>query len=294
MVINHNISALNTTNKLSANTKAEQSSLEKLSSGSKINKAADDAAGLAISQKMQQQINGLDTANSNAQTGASMIQTAEGALSEDQSILQRMNELAVQAANGTNTSADQAKIQDEANTLTQTLNDIATQTTFNSKQIFGTTAGASLFTSTGIQLQIGAASGQTLNVELGDVTGAISVGGAVMTGVAADSLGVSTSQISLGNIASASAAITTITNAIDIVSQLRSKLGAYQNQLTHTENNLSTESENLQSAESNITDVDMASEMTAYTKNQILVQASESMLSQANQLPQGILSLLKS
>lgn len=292
MVINHNISALNTYNKLSANTTATSSALEQLSSGKRINKAADDAAGLAISQKMQQQINGLDTASSNAQNGISLIQTAEGALSESQSILQRMNELAVQAANGTNTTADASKLQDEVTQLQSTLDSISSQTTFNSKQIFGTTNGDGLLSASGITLQVGASTGDTLSVQLSGV-------GSMTAGISSTDLGVGTANICLTGtstasaVASANAAITNITSAIDTVSQLRSKLGAYQNQLTHTINNLSTESENLTSAVSSITDVDMAKEMTEFTKNNILVQSSEAMLAQANQLPQGVLSLLK-
>jgi Flagellin and related hook-associated proteins len=300
MVINHNIAALNTYNKLSANETNTENSLEKLSSGKRINKAADDAAGLAISQKMQQQINGLDTASSNAQNGISLIQTAEGALSESQDILQRMNELAVQAANGTNTTADASKLQDEVTTLQNTLNSISDQTTFNGKAIFKSQEnGDGLFSTTGIQLQVGAAQTDTTTIGLSSVTSAGS--GSALTDITAASLGVAAgaSGISLTGattsaaVTNANNAITNITNAIDTVSKLRSKLGAYQNQLTHTINNLGTESENLNSAVSSITDVDMAKEMTNYTKNNILVQSAEAMLAQANQLPQGVLSLLK-
>lgn len=280
MVINTNVSALNTLNQLNANSSATTDSLEKLSSGLKINSAADDAAGLAISQKMEAQINGLDTASDNSENGISMIQTAEGALSESQSILQRMNELAVEASNGTNTSTDTAKLQDEIDQLNTTLDDIASQTSFNGKTVLASsTTSGSLLGDTGITLQVGANKGETLDVALG--TAATSVDS---TGLKVDTIDLSTD---------ASGAITSIQSAIDTVSTLRSKLGAYQNQLTHTINNLSTESENLSSAESEITDVDMAAEMTEYTKNNILVQSSEAMLAQANQLPQGVLSLLQ-
>jgi flagellin len=280
MVINTNVSALNTLNQLNANSSATTDSLEKLSSGLKINSAADDAAGLAISQKMEAQINGLDTASDNSENGISMIQTAEGALSESQSILQRMNELAVEASNGTNTSTDTAKLQDEIDQLNTTLDDIASQTSFNGKTVLASsTTSGSLLGDTGITLQVGANKGETLDVALG--TAATSVDS---TGLKVDTIDLSTD---------ASGAITAIQSAIDTVSTLRSKLGAYQNQLTHTINNLSTESENLSSAESEITDVDMAAEMTEYTKNNILVQSSEAMLAQANQLPQGVLSLLQ-
>jgi flagellin len=289
MVINHNIAALNTSNKLQANTKATTDSLEKLSSGLRINKAADDAAGLAISEKMKGQISGLDTASDNAENGVSLIQTAEGSLSESQSILQRMNELAVQANNGTNSDTDTGKLQDEADALAKDLDRISSTTSFNTKNVLGEAgdnATGSLYAAAGITLQIGANSGETMNISLSDLTGASSsdlgVNGNALTGESATAISLTDSS-----------AITSIQTAIDSVSSMRSKLGAYQNRLTHAVNNLSTESSNLTSAESQITDVDMAKEMTNYTKNNILVQSSESMLAQANQLPQGVLSLLK-
>lgn len=289
MVINHNIGALNTYNKLTANTNTTTNSLEKLSSGLRINKAADDAAGLAISEKMKYQISGLDKASDNAQNGISLIQTAEGSLSESQAILQRMNELAVQAKNGTNSTTDAAKLQDEANALAKDLDRIAYTTNFNTKNVLTTSVtDGSLFSTTGITLQIGANSGETMNVSFTGITA---------KGVTATDLGVA-SGTATGENAEAvaltsSTAITSIQTAIDNISQMRSKLGAYQNRLGHTINNLSTESENLTAAESQITDVDMAKEMTNYTKNNILVQSAEAMLAQANQLPQGVLSLLK-
>jgi len=291
MIINDNISALNTLNILNSNTQAAQSSLAKLSSGLRINKAADDPAGLAISQKMQAQITGLNTATDNAQDGISMIQTAEGSLSESQSILQSMNELAVQAKNGTNSSTDQSRLQDEANQLAQDLTRISTQTSFNTQQVLGaaTTTG-SLFSSSGIMLQIGANDSQTINITLSGAAKGV-------TGVDATSLGVGsgtvTSQSGVAIDITATNAITTINSAINDISAMRSKLGAYQNRLDHTINNLGVESQNLTSASSQITDVDMASEMTNFTKNNILVQSAEAMLAQANQLPQGVLSLLK-
>lgn len=290
MVINHNISALNTYNKLTSNTTATQNSLEKLSSGLRINKAADDAAGLAISEKMKAQISGLDTASDNAQNGISMIQTAEGSLSESQSILQRMNELAVQAKNGTNSTTDTQRLQDEANQLAQDLTRISDQTSFNTNMVLSSaSATGSLFSANGITLQIGANDGQTINVTLSGAT--------TLTGVDAASLGVNsgavTSQSGDALDITSGTAIATIGSAINNISALRSKLGAYQNRLDHTINNLGVESENLTSAQSQITDVDMAKEMTTYTKNNILVQSAEAMLAQANQLPQGVLSLLK-
>jgi flagellin len=188
-----------------------------------------------------------------------------------------MNELAVQAANGTNSSTDKTKLQDEVTQLNKALDDIYAQTSFNDSNILKTDATTSLFKTDGITLQVGAFKDENLNLAVGTT--------------AVDSTGLGVAGISLSS--DASGAISTIKTAIDTVSNYRSKLGAYQNQLTHTINNLKTESENLSSAKSRITDVDMAAEMTEYTKNNILVQSSEAMLAQANQLPQGVLSLLK-
>lgn len=450
MIINHNISALNTFNKLSSNTKAAQSALEKLSSGLRINKAGDDAAGLAISEKMKAQVNGLDQASSNAQNGISLIQTAEGALSETQSILQRMNDLAVQATNDTNTDQDRTAIQAEVSQLTQEIDRIANTTQFNTKNLLNggvgvnttisgadaakfavlggsadTQAGANLsvtaataattantsttktsfsgasdtlaassnltvgghsFTFAGgttvqsvmdqinnasigvtatlnggaIRLDsagVGSTAAVTISAATGDlaglataagsnasvtITGALNtytasgnvitmtggmakglqftVGGtsAATTTIAVNSnnglnlqIGANEGQtmyvqvsdmraaalgvdnIDLTTSTSAGQAITTINSAINKVSTQRATLGAYQNRLEHTINNLTTESENLQSAQSQITDVDMSKEMTEYTKNNILIQSATSMLAQANQLPNNVLSLLK-
>lgn len=287
MVINHNISALNTFNKLSSNTKATQSSLQKLSSGLRINSAADDAAGLAISEKMKSQINGLDKASANAQNGISMIQTAEGSLSETQSILQRMNELAVQATNGTNSTKDVASLQSEADQLAKDLDRISSDTSFNTMGVLADGSNAnSLFSATGITLQIGFKDGQNIKIAFSSAS---------LSGVTAAALSVGTGSGSAATAIdiSSSANIDVITSAIDTVSGYRATLGAYQNRLDHTINNLSAESTNLSSAESQITDVDMASEMTNFTKNNILVQSATAMLAQANSLPQTVLSLLK-
>jgi flagellin len=296
MIINTNISALNTLNQLNANTTATQSSLEKLSSGLRINKAADDSAGLAISEKMKAQIGGLDQASSNAQNGISMIQTAEGSLSESQSILQRMNDLAVEAQNGTNSTTDTSRLQDEADQLAKDLDRISNNTQFNTMNVLGTGGQAnSLLSASGISLQIGANAGQTITISLSGVT--LGSGGSLVTSVTAAGLGVSsTTAVGESDAAidlTSSGAITSIQTAIDTISALRSKLGAFQNRLDDTIDNLGVESENLTSAQSSIADVDMAAEMTNYTKNNILVQSAEAMLSQANQLPQGVLSLLK-
>lgn len=487
MVINHNISALNTFNALSSNEKSATSALQKLSSGSQINSAGDNAAGLAISQKMNAQINGLNQAKTNAQDGVSLIQTADGALSETQSILQRMNTLATQAANDTNTTQNREAMQAEVNQLTQEIDRIANTTQFNTKNLLNGGAGVTIdqTTGTGLQVVSGAstvAAGTTVNltsvtaakassitftasavnqnITTGSVASSITLNGttinfaansnantivaainaqtaatgvtatytaatagaagslvltsssvgasaeikmsgvtisdggtatdtfvdaasgqiaavgtdgtsilssnALASGTVTDMLGTNASATTdvgtitasgnnltfhgagveglVLNVANASAsssfsvtannglnlqigalagqnmyvsindmraaalgvnnldlttagnasdAITTIQAAIDTVSTQRASLGAYENRLQHTQNNLSTESENLSSASSNITDVDMAKEMTEYTKNNILVQAAEAMLAQANQLPQGVLSLLK-
>lgn len=467
MRINHNIAALNTYNKLSANSAATQGSLEKLSSGLKINKAGDDAAGLAISEKMRGQIRGLDMAQKNAQDGISLIQTAEGALNETHSILQRMRELSTQSANDTNTDSDRAELQKEVDQLSEELTRIADNTEFNTQNLlngefkgtfhigansnqnlelsinkmdadalhvagaagaqFGVTSSASAGTAeladgsyevvklddnsqvknsddsaslgakyglkgsdgkihavsndgkefaalntavntddlaTGqVAVNYGASDGTDDNIVFADevVTGTVNVESGVATAKAtveattlkndtytvkdgadvaaasgtyallnskgdlvaqstdgqnwkstndltganvlttATALTAADTEITVGskgglNISSqksADEAITTINNAIETVSAERSKLGAYQNRLDHTINNLSTSSENLTAAESRIRDVDMAKEMMSFTKNNILSQAAQSMLAQANQQPQGVLQLLQ-
>lgn len=397
MIINHNIASLNTYNRMSANQKATESSLAKLSSGLRINSAADDAAGLAISEKMRGQIRGLDQATRNAQDGTSLLQTAEGGLNETQSILQRMRELSVQSASDTNTTSDRSALQTEMTQLTSEIDRIANTTEFNTKKLLngdlkgvtgavsaagatessfangsvklGTISSIAVATKTdvihinvvssatisatlstgkfsftsvlgnidptkikvkstsiiistngvaggvlqisvtagtsiksgdsitisiqakqaantdstkAVHLQIGANAGQELEVGINQMD-STSLGVRAKNGTALDI----TSQ------AKASGAVTLINNAIQSVSLQRSKLGAYQNRLDHTVNNLTTSSENLTSAESRIRDVDMAKEMTNYQKNSILNQASQAMLAQANQLPQGVLQLLK-
>ncbi|RPF54361.1 flagellar hook-associated protein FlgL [Aquisalibacillus elongatus] len=421
MRINHNIAALNTHNQLTNNQNNTQSSLEKLSSGLRINRAGDDAAGLAISEKMRGQIRGLDQATRNAQDGISLIQTAEGALNESHSILQRMRELSVQSANDTNTAEDRAELQKEVDQLSQELSRIGDNTEFNTQKLLsGNFEGT---------LQIGANEGQNLSLdvqdmrglELGvagdakvDVASSVTDGGDTTTDIAEgtysikendagnynmidsdgqviaesedggatytatngddtinfgeepanvtsgtitvdsggeveatgsvenDALQAGTYTFDSGNNAltdengdvvattedgetfetldgseisfenalengdelnvggtdisthkAANEAISTIDEALQSVSEERSKLGAFQNRLEHTINNLSASSENLTAAESRIRDVDMASEMMEFTKNNILSQASQSMLAQANQQPQGVLQLLQ-
>ncbi|MGR6116904.1 flagellin N-terminal helical domain-containing protein [Aeribacillus composti] len=270
MRINHNISALNTYRQLSFNNTQTAKNLEKLSSGYRINRAGDDAAGLAISEKMRGQIRGLEMAQKNAQDGISLIQTAEGALTETHAILQRMRELAVQAANDTNVTADRDAIQAEIDALVSEINRIANNTEFNTQKLLdGSFSGKSF--------HIGANSGQSITIGIATM-------GA--TALAINNLSVSTAS-------KAQQSITSINKAIETVSTERSKLGAIQNRLEHTINNLGATSENLTAAESRIRDVDMAKEMMEFTKNNILTQAAQAMLAQANQVPQGVLQLLR-
>ncbi|GAK09042.1 flagellin [Geomicrobium sp. JCM 19038] len=277
MIINNNMSAMNAHRQMGMNQNAMQTSMEKLSSGQRINRAGDDAAGLSISEKMRAQINGLDQASRNAQDGISLIQTAEGALDETHSILQRMRELAVQAANDTNDNdVDRAAIQSEIDALTEEIDRIANNTEFNGKTLL---AGDFDAEGSGLTFHIGANNGQNIELNIGDMT----------TGTDGLDLG----DLVLTTQEGADAAITTIQSAIDAVSTQRSDLGAVQNRLEHTINNLDNASENLQAAESRIRDVDMAKEMMEFTKNNILSQASQSMLAQANQQPQSVLQLLQ-
>ncbi|MFC4768250.1 flagellin [Effusibacillus consociatus] len=278
MRIQNNISALFAQNKLQANNVNLQKSLEKLSSGYRINRAGDDAAGLAISEKMRGQISGLNMAVKNSQDGISLIQTAEGALNESHSILQRMRELAVQAVNDTNTTSDRQKIKDELDQLKSELDRISTTTEFNGQKLLDGTFSNKKF-------QIGANSGQTIGL-------AVNKMGASQLSITAARLSIAGG--SAGNQKSiASKLITYVDAGIETVNKERSKLGAVQNRLEHTINNLSAAAENLTAAESRIRDTDMAAEMVKFTKNQILTQAGTSMLAQANQAPQSVLSLLR-
>ncbi|MBW6408576.1 flagellin Hag [Clostridium weizhouense] len=277
MIINHNMNALNAHRNMGVNTSAAGKAMEKLSSGLRINRAGDDAAGLAISEKMRGQIRGLDQASRNSQDGISLIQTAEGALNETHSILQRMRELAVQGANDTNVGADKDQIGKEVVQLQEEINRIAGQTEFNTQKLLNTNSGAGT-----LSFQVGANKDQFIKLDIGNMTAA--------------SLGVSATLVKIDNTTTAttvSKAISTINDAINKVSTERAKLGAYQNRLEHTINNLNTSSENLTASESRIRDVDMAKEMMNFSKNNILNQAAQAMLSQANQQPQGVLQLLR-
>ena len=272
MVVQHNLSAMNTNRQMGTVTSALSKSTEKLSSGYRINRAADDAAGLSISEKMRSQIRGLNKASSNAEDGISLIQVAEGALNESHSILQRMNELATQAANDTNTSSDRSAIQQELTQLTSELDRIYSTTQFNTMNLLDGDF-------TGKSLQVGALSGQVISVSIKSMK--------------ASDLGIGYNAIKVSSNAVAGQSMSLIQKAINRVSEERSKLGAIQNRLEHTINNLDTTSENTSAAESRIRDTDMATEMVEYSKNNILAQAGQSMLSQANQQTQGVLSLLQ-
>lgn len=388
MIINHNISALNAHRRLTINTWDTQSSLEKLSSGLRINRAGDDAAGLAISEKMRTQIRGLDQASRNSQDAISLIQTAEGSLDETQSILQRMRELAVQASNDTNTDADRNELQKEIDQLTKEIDRIADTTEFNTKTLLdgkrsGPVNSAEIidFTETAdVFTAVNAAASTTVNT--GDMSYNVRITGYENTGSGAtvvnaytiewtDQQGISASTvingtattIQIGNstygvdlsisalttdnvgdectittrqavtsykddsltfhiganasqtirmgisdmgsdalhvnglkvntASAAEASIAALSAAIEDVSGERAKLGAYQNRLEHTINNLGVAEENLTAAESRIRDVDMAEEMMEYTRSNILSQAAQAMLAQANQQPQGVLQLLQ-
>ena len=392
MIINHNLMANNAIRNANVNSSSASKSMQKLSSGLRINGAADDAAGLAISEKMRGQIRGLDQASNNAQDAISLTQTAEGALNETQSILQRMRELAVQSSNDTNTTVDRSAIKDELGQLTDEIDRIANTTEFNTQKLLdgskkglvtaqnsteslqlntnanialvstaGVTSASTItdsftvtvtrtnvstgFTSTDFNVSVVGGTAASLimvdnntftyNGDTIDLTGGtgtlssmtsgesftLSVKGAVaastdvtkslsmqigansgqslligINSMKAKDLGVrdnAGAALDVSDANHATAAITQINNAIEKVSAERSKLGAVQNRLEHTINNLGTSSENLTSAESRIRDVDMAKEMSTYSKNNILSQAAQAMLAQANQQPQQVLSLLR-
>ena len=274
MVIQHNISAINSYRNLSTNQNALSKNLEKLSSGYKINRAGDDAAGLAISETMRSQINGLNQAVNNANDAIGLIQTAEGAMTETHSMLQRMKTLTTQAANSTYTDTARKNIKAEIDALNSEITRIATTTEFNGKKPLSP-----------------AKAGDTLTFFIGASAvkdNAMTVAQTMMT---ADALKVK--EIKVDTTTNAFKAMASVDAAIEKVSSYRATLGAAQNRLEHTVNNLKVTSENITSAESRIRDTDMADEITAYTKNNILLQAAQSMLSQSNAMPQGVLSMLQ-
>ena len=270
MVVQHNLTAMNANRQLGITTGQQAKSSEKLSSGYRINRAGDDAAGLSISEKMRSQIRGLNKASDNAQNGISLIQVAEGALNETHSILQRMNELATQAANDTNTSVDRDAIQSEIDQLTSEVDRIRSTTQFNSMNLLDGSF-------TGKNLQVGALSGQKIEISIKNMN--------------ASSLKIS--GLTVSSYSAAGKTMDAVQKAIQSVSDMRSTLGALQNSLEHTVANLDNISENTQAAESQLRDTDMAEEMVTYSKNNILAQAGQSMLAQANQSTQGVLSLLQ-
>jgi flagellin len=278
--IQNNIEAFNTHRQLQVSSDAASKSMEKLSSGYRINRAADDAAGLAISEKMRGQIGGLDQAQRNAQDGISLVQTAEGSLNEVHSMLQRIRDLKTQFDNGTLSSSDQDAIAAEVSQIGQELGNIASNTSFN---------GNSLLTGKQFTFQVGANDGETITTQGVTLSATIASGGlSELSALSSTSLA-KTALASGGSLS----LIATIDTAITNISTARANYGAVQNRLEHRLNNLATYQENLTASESRIRDVDMAAEMTSYTKENILQQAGTSMLAQANQAPQSILSLLK-
>ena len=295
MRINTNTAAMNTYTKYTAAANAKASALEKLSSGSRINTAADDAAGLAISNKMSAQISGMKQARANAQDGISLIQTAEGALEETSKMLNRMRDLSLQASNGTLQPDDRQEIALEMKTLASNIDAISKNTKFNGLGLFGkgeatTSNGASVASTVAFQFQVGANSGETTSVEvqsvdstslgLKDLTDQVTkLSGGDTTGFVATYAGTT--------------ALGALDTAIKAVSDQRAKLGAAQNGLNHTVNSLEATTTNLAAANSRIKDVDMAEEMTSYTSSNILLQAATSMLSQANSMPQSVMTLLQ-
>ncbi len=306
MIVQHNMNALNSYNRLNFNVTSMKKSAEKLSSGYRINRAGDDAAGLAISEKMRSQIRGLNQAKRNAQDGISMIQTYEGALTETHSILQRMKELAAESANGTYDDAtDRAAIQLEFDQLNDELDQIA-DTDFNGVMALngGTQAAAStvsvpntfggakatLTTTTSITLQVGARSKDAVNFTFAYTSEGI--GNTLKADLNVSSEGLGTKDLKLSSAEDANKAIDMIDFAINKTSMVRATFGSVQNRLEHKIENLTATAENMTEAEAGIRDTDMASEMMNYTKYNILQQAAQSMLAQANQQPQSILQLL--
>ena len=283
MVINHNMSSMFAERSLSVNNNQLYGSMQKLSSGEKINKAADDASGLAVSEKLRSQVRGLNQASENIQNGVSFIQTTEGYLQETQDILQRVRELAVQSSNGIYSDEDRMQIQVEVSSLVAEVDRIASQAQFNGYNLL--TGGFAQDSASGqvMQFQIGANMDQNVRVFIGTMTAAaLGLRGQVEEG-----------QISLTTPDSANMAIGTLDNALKIVSKQRADLGAYQNRFEMSSNGVEIAAENLQSSESRIRDTDMASEMVEFAKNQILTQSSSAMLAQANSQSQNVLALLR-
>lgn len=271
MIINNNLMSMNAHRSMGVNASGMGKSVEKLSTGQRVNRAADDAAGLYISEKMRAQIRGLNQASRNAQDGISMVQTAEGALDEVHAMLQRMREIIVQGANDSNNTEDRKAINEELGQLTKEISSIKDRTQFNQQKLLDGTLTDKTF-------QVGANSGQKIEISI--------------SGIKLDTLTIN-ADIDVSDHAKATKALGKVDKAISIVSGQRSKLGAIQNRLEHTIRNLNNAAENTQASESRIRDTDMAKEMSRFTKNNILTQASQAMLAQANQLPQQVLQLLR-
>jgi flagellin len=278
MRINQNIAAFNSYRNLTSTNVAMGKSLEKLSSGFRINRAADDAAGLVISQDLRAQVSGLRQATRNAQDGISVVQTAEGALNEVNTMLQRMRDLAVQSANGSNSSSARSAAESEFTALRDEITRLGSSTTFGNLNLLNGGSSGGVNFASGVAFQIGANSGDTLTVTINPLNQGSSV----------SALGAA----SVASATGASAAIASLDSAISEVSTLRGTLGAVQNRFESTINSLQVSTENVAASESRIRDTDMALEMTTFTRNQILTQAGTAMLGQANQLPQGVLRLL--
>ena len=277
-VINTNVSALYSQNVMKVNSRAMSSAMEQLSTGTRINSAKDDAAGLAIGQTMTSQIRGLNQAVRNANDGINMMQTAEGAMVEQSNMLQRMSELATQATNGTYSSTQRSYLDTEFQALTTQIGKIASQTTWNGRQVLdGTDDGSIGATSGQFDFQVGQSSGQTISVTI--------------SGMTAANLGVS--GLTVSNASDASAAITAISTALDTINNQRATIGAGINQLTYAADNLTNISANVTASRSSIMDTDYATASTQLSKTQIIQQASTAMLAQANQQPQSVLALLK-
>lgn len=277
MIVQHNMTALNANRQLGVTNTNLARSTEKLSSGYRINRASDDAAGLSISEKMRGQIRGLKQASTNAQDGQSLIQTAEGAMNEIHSVLQRMRELTVQAKNDTYLQEDRAKIKTEVDQLQSEITRIATQTQFNKMNLLTGSYES-------MQFQVGANDNQVIKLSIGRLTASV-------LGVKGVASAIGNTKVSKGSIIGNQ--LSTIDEAITTVSTARSNLGAISNRLDHTIANADNMAENLQSSESKIRDVNIASEMVSYSSMSILQQAGQSMLSHANQATQGVLSLLQ-
>lgn len=308
MIIGHNINAMIAYRNMTYNLNMLGRAMERLSSGLRINRAADDPAGLSISEKMRAQIRGLEQASRNAQDGISVIQVADGALNETHSILQRMKELAIQAANGTLNDEDRKNIQEEINQLTSEINSIGNNTEFNTMKLLNDSAYKYDGVNSELRLQVGPNTGQSLGIKLEDMRAkALNISGQAGTNVTSKdgkviaifsnvqlNGGNTECALDLSNPENASAAIKIYDDAIKSVSSARGRLGATQNALEHRINYLDNTAENLTAAESRIRDADMAKEMMNYAKYNILLQVSQAILAQANHQAEGVLQLLKS